>query len=246
MAEPTFLNGRPSLKSDVWTELDGQAPAGTQGGTERIMHTMDDQEEVAQVRLAAEGDQGALQRLIVHYHDRLRATVAHQMDTTTRRRFDADDVLQGAYVAVFKTIQGLHFDGPPGFYKWLETTALNELKDHKKALRRQKRDVARELHSSAMAGTSYYNLASQLPCADSTPSRHIAKNEAVAALLSSLARLTDDQREVIRLRFLESRPVPDIAAQLGKTEAAVHMLSHRGLKALEELMGSITHYMSGL
>lgn len=65
-------------------------------------------------------------------------------------------------------------------------------------------------------------------------------------LLSSLAHPTDDQREIIRLRFLESRPVAEIAARLGKTEAAVHMLSHRGLKSLEELMGSITLYLSGL
>jgi RNA polymerase sigma-70 factor (ECF subfamily) len=207
---------------------------------------MEEQEQCALLRSAVEGDQDALQRLIVHYHDSLRATVAHQMGTTTRRRIDADDVLQGTYVAVFKTIQGLHFNGPASFYKWLETAALNELKDHNKALHRQKRDVTRELHSSVMAGTSYLGLASQLPCADSTPSRHVAKSEAVAALLSSLARLTDDQREVVRLRFLESKPVPEIATRLGKTEPAVHMLSHRGLRALEELMGSITQYLSGL
>jgi RNA polymerase sigma-70 factor (ECF subfamily) len=74
----------------------------------------------------------------------------------------------------------------------------------------------------------------------------MAQDEAIAALLSSLARLTDDQREVIRLRFLEGRPVAEIAGRLDKTEAAIHMLSHRGLKALEELMGSITQYLSGL
>lgn len=213
---------------------------------QRIIRTMDEQEEVAQVKLAAEGDQDALHRLIVHYHERLHGAMASQMDPATRRHLDADDVLQGAYVAAFKTIRGLHFDGPAGFYKWLETTALNGLKDHRKALRRQKRDIGRELHASATTSTSYLDLANQLPCADSTPSRHVAKGEAVAALLSSLARLTNDQHEVIRLRFLEGKPVPEIATRLGKTEAAVHMLSHRGLKSLEELMGSITQYMSGL
>ena len=66
----------------------------------------------------------------------------------------------------------------------------------------------------------------------------------MAAVLSSLARLTEDQRDVVRLRFLEGKPVAEIAIRLGKTEAAVHMLSHRGLKALRELMTSLSDYIS--
>ena len=81
---------------------------------------------------------------------------------------------------------------------------------------------------------------------ESTPSRQIAKDEAIAAVMSCLARLRDDQRTVVQLRFLEGRSVADVAEHLGKTEPAIHMLCHRGLTALRESMVSITHYLSRL
>lgn len=140
----------------------------------------------------------------------------------------------------------LQFTGPGGFYKWLETIAISRLKDEQRALRRQKRDVARVAHDRPDISASYPDLVDRLAGSQSTPSRQIARDEAIAAVMSSLARLTEEQREVVRLRFLEGLPVADIAARLCKTEPAVHMLCHRGLKALRELMVSITRYLTRL
>jgi RNA polymerase sigma-70 factor (ECF subfamily) len=91
---------------------------------------------------------------------------------------------------------------------------------------------------------SCVDLANQVVSADGTPSRTLGMDETVAAILSSLGRLTEDQREVVRLRFLEGHAVSDVAAQLNKSESAVHMLCHRGLAALRDLMVSITRYMT--
>ena len=95
------------------------------------------------------------------------------------------------------------------------------------------------MHGSSDAATSYPQLIERLTRSQSTPSRHLARAEAIAAVMSSLARLTDEQRDVVRLRFLESRSVAEVAAKLGKSEAAIHMACHRGLKALRELMESV-------
>ena len=65
-------------------------------------------------------------------------------------------------------------------------------------------------------------------------------------MLSSLARLTDDQRHVVQLRYLEGLPVAEIAGRLGRSEDAVHALCRRGLMTLREAMGSVSHYLSGL
>jgi len=46
--------------------------------------------------------------------------------------------------------------------------------------------------------------------------------------MTSLACLPDEQRAVVRLRFLEGVPVAEIAERLGKTEAAVYALCDRG------------------
>ncbi len=79
---------------------------------------------------------------------------------------------------------------------------------------------------------------------DTTPSGLVARNEASAAVLSSLARLPEDQREAIRLRFLEDMPVGDVARCLGKTDAAIHGLCRRGLRGLREFLVSMSRYLT--
>ncbi|MBN2445136.1 MAG: sigma-70 family RNA polymerase sigma factor [Phycisphaerae bacterium] len=132
------------------------------------------------------------------------------------------------------------FENTGHAYKWLESVALNQLRDAERAIRRQKRDVAREVRLAASPSASYPGLAQQLRSPDATPSRELGKSEAVAAMMSSLARLPETQRDVIRWRFLEEVPFADIASRLGKTEDAIYMICHRGLKALRGFMGAIT------
>ncbi len=207
---------------------------------------MDEAERTEQVKLATGGDADALQRLIVFYHAPLRRLLEDKIDGRFRRHIDPDDVLQEAYVAAFKAAGDCRFDGPGAFYRWLEAVVRNRLKDQIRALKQQKRNIGREVAVRPIATASYCDLIDRLPSPQSTPSRQVSRDEATAAVLSCLARLTDDQRNAIRLRFLEGRPVSEIASCLGKSDMAVHMLFHRGLKALRELMGSITHYLTRL
>ncbi|MCP4591078.1 MAG: sigma-70 family RNA polymerase sigma factor [bacterium] len=204
---------------------------------------MDEKQRAAQIELATKGDQGALQRLVVDYHAPLRAFLAGQLDGVWRRRIDPDDVLQDAYVAAFRTVSTCRFDGPPQFYKWMEAIAHNALKNIQRGLKSRKRDIAREIHGAPGSRTSYPDLVGRVAASDSTPSRHVARDEAAAAVLSSLARLSDDQRHVVRMRFLEGRSVTEVATELGKTDAAVHALCRRGLAGLRKSLDSISRYL---
>lgn len=204
---------------------------------------MDEDQRAVQVQLAAGGDGDALQRLIVEYHEVLCATVEKALDHGVRRYVDPEDILQSAYVKAFKALPSLEATEPGAFYVWLETNAINELRNCRRDLYARKRDIGRELHGSAMSATSRVGLVERLTAHESTPSRRVAHSEAASALLSSLARLSDDQRSVIRLRFLEGKPVAEIAACLGKTEASVHALCRRGLQALRGYLVSISRYL---
>ncbi|MEW6252795.1 MAG: sigma-70 family RNA polymerase sigma factor [Planctomycetota bacterium] len=202
-------------------------------------------ERLEAVRSAAAGNADALQQLIVLYHPALRAVVAGRVPGDLAHRIDPDDVLQQAYIAAFRGLQpgsgGMHgpvFDGPGGFFRWLEAIALARLADAERAWRREKRAVGREALPPAATGTTTFPaFVERLVGTDTSASGRVAREEAVAAVLASLARLTDEQREVVRLRFLEGLPVAEVAARLGKSEAAIHMLCHRGLKGLREMMG---------
>jgi len=194
---------------------------------------------------AAAGDGDALHRLIIYYHGPMYGTIEGRMDEALRRHLDPEDILQQAYVRAFQGIEGRTFDGPGSFYKWLERIALDRMRNAGRDLRRKKRDIGRNLTGSRGTTTSYPDLVARLSGHGATPSRRLAKLEASAVVISSLARLTEDQRAVVQMRFLEDRPVAEIAAELSKSEAAIYMLCSRGLEALQELLVSITRYLSG-
>ncbi len=54
------------------------------------------------------------------------------------------------------------------------------------------------------------------------------------ALAQAIAQLTEDQREVVLLRFVEGLKISEVATVLGKTPGAVKGLQHRALRALKD------------
>jgi RNA polymerase sigma-70 factor (ECF subfamily) len=194
---------------------------------------MNESDRNALAQRASTGDPDALQSLIVHYHETLHHALADRIVENELRHLDPDDILQDAYVKAFQSVRDASFDGPGGFYKWLETIAVNQLADARRALHRQKRDVARRIDAPPAASTTYPDLFDRIAKDQSTPSRRLRRAEATAAVLTSLARLTDDQRQVIKLRFLQELTVPETAAIMKKSPDAVHMLTVRALKPLK-------------
>ena len=70
-----------------------------------------------------------------------------------------------------------------------------------------------------------------------SPSRRLRREERLKRLERALARLSDDQREVIRLARIDGLSAPEIAARTGRTEAAVRQSLSRGLRALRTTFG---------
>ena len=56
-------------------------------------------------------------------------------------------------------------------------------------------------------------------------------------LVAALRRLTDNQQQVIILRFVEEMSLAQAAAVMGKTVGAIKALQHRALASLARLMG---------
>jgi RNA polymerase sigma-70 factor (ECF subfamily) len=205
---------------------------------------MEEPQRAVEVQHATDGDAEALQRLIVEYHALLRRAVDARMKPATRAYLDPDDLLQQAYVAAFRKIGTCQFDGPGGFYKWLEKIALNQLADAQRALGRRKRRAVLQTRPAIDWATTCSDLIRAIPDGQTSPSQRLANDEAIAAVMSCLARLSEEQRAVIQLRFLDARPVAEVAAQLGKKEAAIHALSHRGLAALREFLVPMARYLT--
>lgn len=205
---------------------------------------MDDVARWACVVEAVAGDADALQRLIIDHHDALLARIRNHVSAAIKSQLDPEDVAQEAYAKAFQAVVACHFDNVAAFWGWLESLAMNTLRDQHRYLRRKKRDAQRNIQAHDRVSESYEQLFDRMTATDSTPSRKVARAEAAATVVSSLARLTEEQRDVIRLRFLQGWSVAEVARHLGKSEAAIHMLCHRGLKALREIMLSISRFFS--
>lgn len=212
---------------------------------------MHDDEVRTLIHQAEAGDRDALQKLLVQFHAALRARVAAALAPAAARRLEPEDVLQLAYITAFQRLRGCTFEGPRAFYGWLEQIALNVARSQQRDQWRQKRDIAREIHASSGldlrpsdASPSYADLLHRVAGGEDTPSRSLCRSEAAAAVLAALARLTEDQRTVIRLRFLEGRSVPDVARHLDRSEEAIHALCYRAMKELRATLGSITRYLT--
>ncbi|HON66093.1 MAG TPA: RNA polymerase sigma factor, partial [Phycisphaerae bacterium] len=129
------------------------------------------------------------------------------------------------------------------FLAWLRTIAENKLIDVRRGLLAEKRDVRRNVARSAGAGQSYSDLVDRVAAISSTPSRRVARQEAVAITLVQMAQLPDDYRRVIQWRVIQGLSVQEVARLLNRSEDAVHMLCYRALKKLGELMGEPSAYL---
>ena len=200
------------------------------------------------VQRAAAGDEAALRRLLLAHHDRLAASIAGQLPNDLRRTISADDVLQETYLVVFRKIREFEPGQAGGFHAWLARIAENRLADLIKGQRRAKRGgglTPAELRLGNDDSTVIDML--QMLAADSrTPSRKARMHEAAAAVQTALENLKEDNREALRLRYLEGLSVAEMAERMGRSEGAVHMLCTRGLQSLREELGDLSRFLSRL
>jgi RNA polymerase sigma-70 factor (ECF subfamily) len=68
-----------------------------------------------------------------------------------------------------------------------------------------------------------------------------ATREAVGAAWKAVARLPEDRRRAVTLRFVDEMSTAEIAAVLGRSEGAVRVLLHRALRSVaEDLRGRLS------
>jgi RNA polymerase sigma-70 factor (ECF subfamily) len=115
----------------------------------------------------------------------------------------------------------------------LTRTLANELRSHAQV----KRDVGAARSLEADLDASSCRLDAWLAADQTSPSERAVKHERVASLAAAVDALPTEQREVVLLKHCRGLTLADIAAQTGRTTAAVAGLLRRGLERLRELLG---------
>ena len=129
-------------------------------------------------------------------------------------------------------------------FGWLCQIAERRIIDaHRRFFGAQKRDAAREVPLGSPGGdTQHAAIIDLLVASMTSASQVLSRNQREVKLYSGLAALPEEQREALRMRYLEGLPSKEIAARLGKTDGAVRIMLTRALGRLQEILGpDVTH-----
>ena len=126
---------------------------------------------------------------------------------------EAEDVTAQTFLAAFESFEKFRQDGH--FASWLFGIARNKAMDH----------FRRPDHSSHM------DRSSEIAVEDNTLARMI-KTEQEEALSTLIQALPEEDRELLRLRFLADMSYPEIARFLHRNEDAVKKTTYRLLARL--------------
>jgi RNA polymerase sigma-70 factor (ECF subfamily) len=159
-----------------------------------------------------------------------------QMDPRLRRRFDSSDLVQETLLRATQNREQFRGGTEAELVKWLQGIMANALTDAIRKARAQKRDVAQEEVLAAVVNDSSARLQNWLVAPDSSPSQRAEREEQLLRLAAALARLPEDQRDVVILRDSLDTPIRAIAEQLGRSEKAVAGLLVRGRRKLREIL----------
>jgi RNA polymerase sigma-70 factor (ECF subfamily) len=133
----------------------------------------------------------------------------------------AEDLVGDVFVRALEGLSAYQDTGNP-FEAWLYRIAHARLVDY---YRRQ--DVRR--------GASLDERL--VPNGESDLSQWVAQREDVRRIWDALHHLTDDQQQVISLRFIAGYSTAEVAKVMGKKEGAIRALQYRALASMRRLLG---------
>jgi RNA polymerase sigma-70 factor (ECF subfamily) len=169
----------------------------------------DPRSDLELVAAANEGEEGALEAIYLRY----RAWVVATARRITRDRDDALDVLQDVFLYLFRKFPGfeLRAQMKTFLYPAIRNTALEKLRKRRKTVAPDDESLERPYEAPTPAVNG-------------------------EALARAVARLTEDEREVVALRFSDELSLAEIAEALGIPVGTVKSRLHKALRRLREML----------
>lgn len=163
------------------------------------------------------GDADAFARLYDAYVDRVYRFVFFRVSDNAA----AEDLTSQVFLKAWENLDGYRMRGRP-FGAWLFRIARNLVVDHYRARK----------------GDAPLESAAQKLAAPADVDESVEGRLDLERLRRALRRLTEDQRQVLTLKFIEGYSTEEIARAMGKQQGAIRALQMRGLRALAELIGN--------
>jgi len=168
------------------------------------------------------------------FQEEVLAYVTRHLPEELRRSTDPSDVVQDVFFEAFARQGTFVPEGPDSLRRWLLTIARNRLTDLLRRHRSLKRGGGRRNEIDNAGHDSLIMLLGEIAIHEKTPSMSAMRHELAALVEQALGDLQPEYGQALRLRYIDEVEVAAIAQQLQRSTRAVHMLCHRGLRALRE------------
>jgi RNA polymerase sigma-70 factor (ECF subfamily) len=189
----------------------------------------DDLERSAElVRKAQGGDRAAFDALIRKYEQRLSRLVAARMGKELRSVEESGDVIQTSLTEAVRTLPSFEYRGEGSFLRWLGAIVENRVRDHVRALHRERRNPERET-----------GLGPDLDgdARDPSPSQHAIGREFEDRYARALELVAPADKELLLLHLELGASHAEIGAALGLASAdAARMRIARALARLQRMI----------
>ena len=168
----------------------------------------------ALVDRAQKGDRDALEELYLIHFDRIYS----YLHVSVGNRHDAEDLTTQTFLRMLESIGKFKFQAAP-FSAWLFRIAHNLAMDHFRASRRWQP----EEEVPEPEGAEEYS-------AEEEAMHSIGRK----SMLELIEGLSQEQQQVLTLKFVFNFSNAEAATILGKTEGAIKSLQHRALASLQK------------
>jgi RNA polymerase sigma-70 factor (ECF subfamily) len=187
----------------------------------------------ADIAAARSGCEVALNRLFTACGPYLLMVANQVLPREVRGKVGPSDVVQETMLQVKKNFDRFRGSGERELLAWLRGVLLNNVQDvTRRFLKTEMREAGREL--SLDEGLSGPDRDRLIDNAMRSPGSQIAAAEEAARLSAALAKLSDEDREVIRLRNWEDRSFVEIGRLLGRTADSARKHWARAIERLKD------------
>jgi len=197
-----------------------------------LSHSRADIDIPALVAAARRHEAAALGRLLGLYRNYLRLLARTWLRKDLQMKADPSDLVQETMLRAARAFPNFRGSHEAELVAWLRQIMARQVADLVRSLKTDRRRVSREEPVDRV----HDKLADMAASSFARPSEALRRRELGVLLADALAQLPTARREVIVLRNLDDLDWPEVAARMGRSEAAVKKLWARALLALRPLV----------
>ena len=173
-----------------------------------------EQDEITLIRKATEGEAPAFGVL----YDKYQPSIYRFIFLKVSHREEAEDLTHQVFLSAWEHMGSFHHGDVP-FASWLYRIARNKVIDY---------------YRTHKAHTSLENVPDEIIALDARTANQIDTHLQLERVYQALMELSDDQRDIIIMRFVNELSYKDIAHALGKNQATVRVIQYRALARLKK------------